>query len=131
MKMTKEQHPANMRNRNCVKACETEIYNELSSVLADYVHDRTTDENAVNKIDVLTSLLKNVLVNELGVDGSEVGKCIFNIVVRKGVRNDETRREDVITCASTESTSYDYDEDDEEKSHCKKHAATERFGDEE
>ena len=37
----------------------------------------------------------------------------------------------MITCASTESTSCDYDEDDEEKSHCKKHAATEEFGDEE
>ena len=131
IKTIKEKHPAKMRNRNCVKACKTEIYNELSSALADYVHDRTIDENAVNKIDVLTSLLKNVLVNELGVDGSEVGKCIFNIVVRKGVHNDETQREDAITCASTGSTTSDHDEDDEANSHCKKHATTEECGAEE
>ena len=37
----------------------------------------------------------------------------------------------MITCASTESTSHDCDEDDEEKSHCKKHTATEECGAEE
>ena len=67
-------------------------------------------------------------MNELGVDGSEVGKCIFNIVVQKGVDNDETQREDAITCASTGSTASDHDEDDEANSHCKKHATTEECG---
>ena len=65
---------ATMRNWNFMKECATEKDNELSSALADYVHDKTIDENVVRKIDVLTSLLEDVLVNELGVDGSEVGK---------------------------------------------------------
>ena len=73
-----------------MKECETEMDNELSSALADHVHDKTVDENAVRKIDVLTSPLEVVLVNELGVDGSEVEKCICEVFVLKGVGNDET-----------------------------------------